>query len=149
MEATVDDNDERHLRRAIQLAADARSAGDMPFGSLLVGSGGEVLAESRNTVLTERDITAHPELKLARWAGRELTGDAAQVTTMYTSCQPCPMCAGAIERSGIQRVVFALSGDELQELRAPHRIPPETAGVRYDGPALLDEARGPLIGYYG
>ncbi|HYI17138.1 MAG TPA: nucleoside deaminase, partial [Solirubrobacteraceae bacterium] len=64
--------DERHLRRAIELAAAARAAGDMPFGSLLVGPAGEVLAEDRNTVLTERDVTAHPELKLARWAGREL-----------------------------------------------------------------------------
>jgi tRNA(Arg) A34 adenosine deaminase TadA len=58
--------DERHLRRAIELATQARATGDMPFGSLLVGPTGEVLGEARNTVITERDITAHPELKLAR-----------------------------------------------------------------------------------
>jgi len=58
--------DERHLRRAIELAAAARAARDMPYGSLLVGPTGEVLAEERNTVVTERDITVHPELKLTR-----------------------------------------------------------------------------------
>jgi tRNA(Arg) A34 adenosine deaminase TadA len=109
--------DEGPLRRAIELAAEARAAGDMPYGSLLVGPAGEVLVEDRNTVLTERDITAHPELKLARWAARQLDADVARRTTMYTSCQPCPMCAGAIARSGLGRVVFALAGEQLQGLR--------------------------------
>jgi tRNA(Arg) A34 adenosine deaminase TadA len=110
------EDDERHLRRAIELAAAARAAGDMPFGSLLVGPAGEALAEDRNTVLTEHDITAHPELKLARWAARQLDADVARETTMYTSCQPCPMCTGAISRCGLGRVVFALSNEQLQEL---------------------------------
>jgi tRNA(Arg) A34 adenosine deaminase TadA len=140
--------DERHLRRAIELAAAARAAGDMPFGSLLVGPTGEVLVEDRNTVLTERDVTAHPELKLARWTGRELTADVARGTTMYTSCQPCPMCAGAIARSGLGRVVFALSGEQLQGLRPPGAVAPDAAEVRYEGPALFDEASVPIEGYY-
>jgi tRNA(Arg) A34 adenosine deaminase TadA len=139
------ETDERHLRRAIALAAEARAAGDMPYGSLLVGPAGEVLAEDRNTVLTERDIAAHPELKLARWAARQLDADAARGTTMYTSCQPCPMCTGAIARSGLGRVVFALAGEQLQALGA---VSPDAAEVAYDGPALFDEARVPIDGYY-
>ena len=137
--------DEGHLRRAIELAAEARAAGDMPYGSLLVGPAGEVLVEDRNTVLTERDITAHPELKLARWAARQLDADVARKTTMYTSCQPCPMCAGAIARSGLRRVVFALAGKQLQGLGAAS---PDAAEVTYEGPALFDEARVPIDGYY-
>ena len=93
----------------------------MPFGSLLVGPAGDVLAEDRNTVLSAHDVTAHPELKLARWAGRELTADDARATTMYTSCEPCPMCRGAIARSGLGRVVFALSGDQLRNSGRPAR----------------------------
>ena len=139
------ETDERHLRRAIALAAEARAAGDMPYGSLLVGPAGEVLAEDRNTVLTERDIAAHPELKLARWAARQLDADTARGTTMYTSCQPCPMCTGAIARSGLGRVVFALAGEQLQALGA---VSPDAAEVAYDGPALFDEARVPIDGYY-
>ena len=142
------ETDERNLRRAIELAAEARAAGDMPFGSLLVGPGGDVLAEDRNTVLTERDITAHPELKMARWAARQLEPETARQTTMYTSCQPCPMCTGAIARSGLGRVVFALSGEQLQELRPPGAVSPDAAQIAYEGPALFDEARVPIEGYY-
>jgi tRNA(Arg) A34 adenosine deaminase TadA len=140
--------DERHLRRAIELAAAARGAGDMPFGSLLVGATGEVLAEGRNTVVTEQDITAHPELKLARWAARQLDANAARQTTMYTSCQPCPMCTGAIARSGLRRVVFALSGEQLHELKPTGAVSPDAAQVAYEGPALFTEARVPIDGYY-
>ncbi|GAA3446540.1 nucleoside deaminase [Planomonospora venezuelensis] len=137
-------DDERFLRRAIELAAGARAAGEAPFGSLLVGPDGRVLAEGYNTVAGDRDISAHPELKLARWAARELDPGTAAATTMYTSCQPCGMCAGAIERSGLGRVVFALSDEQLGELKPgggrPH--------VPYEGPALFDEARVPVDGYY-
>jgi tRNA(Arg) A34 adenosine deaminase TadA len=141
-------DDELHLRRAVELAAAARAAGDMPYGSLLVGPAGDVLAEDRNTVVTEHDIAAHPELKLARWAARQLDADAARRTTLYTSCQPCPMCTGAIARSGLGRVVFALSAEQLQQLRPPGAVSPDAAQVAYEGPALFDEARVPIDGYY-
>jgi tRNA(Arg) A34 adenosine deaminase TadA len=61
-------DDERFLSRAIEPAGAAREAGNAPFGSLLVSAAGEILVEDVNTVATERDITAHPEPKLA--AGR-------------------------------------------------------------------------------
>lgn len=137
-------DDENFLRRAIELAAKARATGDAPFGSLLVGPGGDVLAEEHNTVLSDADISAHPELKLARWAARELDSGTAAATTMYTSCQPCGMCAGAIERSGLGRVVFALSNEQLTNLKPPAA----GADVRHEGPALFDEARIPVEGYY-
>lgn len=140
--------DERHLRRAIELAAAARAAGDMPYGSLLADPAGEVLAEDRNTVVTEQDITAHPELKLARWAARRLDRDVAGQTTMYTSCEPCTMCRGAIARSGLGRVVFALSGEQVGEFKPPGAVSPDAAEVAYEGPALFAEARVPIDGYY-
>ncbi|MFI7454242.1 nucleoside deaminase [Nonomuraea sp. NPDC049714] len=137
-------DDERHLRRAIELAASARQAGNPPFGSLLVSQDGTVIAEERNTSLADSDITAHPELKLARWAARELDADTAAVTTMYTSCQPCGMCTGAIERSGLGRVVFALSSEQLDGLKPGGGF----SHVPHEGPALYDEARAPVDGYY-
>ncbi|HEX5595940.1 MAG TPA: nucleoside deaminase, partial [Micromonosporaceae bacterium] len=89
--------------------------------------------------------TAHPELKLARWAARELTSERAAATTMFTSCQPCPMCATAIGRSGLGRVVYALSAEQFEEVKpATPPLPP----VRYEGPALFDEARQPIDNYY-
>ncbi|WP_425435626.1 nucleoside deaminase [Lentzea kentuckyensis] len=135
---------EEHLRRAIALAAEARAGGNPPFGSLLVGPDGAVLAEERNSSLTDDDITAHPELKLARWAARSLDAATAAGTTMYTSCEPCGMCSGALARSGIGQVVFALSGDQLGGLRTIGGFPV----VPTDGPHLYDEAKVPVEGYY-
>ncbi|GAA2354797.1 nucleoside deaminase [Nonomuraea africana] len=136
--------DERHLRRAVELAAASREGGNPPFGSLLVGPDGDVLAEDHNTSITDSDITAHPELKLARWAARELDPGTAAGTTMYTSCQPCGMCTGAIERSGLGRVVFALSNEQLAELKPGGGFPQPLL----EGPALYDVARIPVEGYY-
>lgn len=136
--------DEQFLRRAIELAAEARANGEAPFGSLLVGRDGSTLIEAYNTVLRDADISAHPELKLARWAARELDAETAAATTMYTSCQPCNMCTGAIERSGLGRVVFALSNTQLTGLKPGGGWPQ----VPQDGPALYEEARIPVEGYY-
>lgn len=135
---------EEHLRRAIALAAEARAGGNPPFGSLLVGPDGSILAEDHNTSLTDNDITAHPELKLARWAAQHLDKDTAAGTTMYTSCQPCGMCQGALARSGIGNVVFALSTEQLNGLKTSGDFP----AVPVDGPHLYDEAKTPVAGYY-
>ncbi|WP_214105790.1 nucleoside deaminase [Acrocarpospora catenulata] len=138
-------DDEKLLRRAVELAATARAFGNPPFGSLLADPDGTVLAEEHNTSLTDRDITAHPELKLARWAARELDPATAAATTLYTSCQPCGMCVGAIARSGLGRVVYALSNEQLATLK------PAGSGfcdAPAEGPALFDEARTPVEGYY-
>jgi tRNA(Arg) A34 adenosine deaminase TadA len=136
-------DDETFLRRAIELAATARASGDAPFGSLLVGPDGAILAEEHNTVLSDNDISAHPELKLARWAARELGASTAAVTTMYTSCEPCGMCTGAIERAGLARVVYALSNQQLAELKPAGGFAP----VPRVGPALFELGREVIAGY--
>ena len=137
--------DESLLRRAIGIAAHAVTLGEAPYGSLLAGPDGAILAEAHNTVRSDNDITAHPELKLARWAARELDPDTAARTTMYTSCQPCTMCSGGIVRSGLGRVVYALSTEQLIELNPQSGDSP---AVKQDGPALFDEARAPIDAYY-
>jgi tRNA(Arg) A34 adenosine deaminase TadA len=135
--------DNAYLRRAIEIAAAAVTTGDAPYGSLLVDANGAILIEEHNTVQRDRDISAHPELKLARWAARELSPEIAASTTMYTSCQPCGMCTGAIARSGLGRVVYALSTEQLIELHPGSDWPI----VPQDGPALFDQARVPIEDY--
>jgi tRNA(Arg) A34 adenosine deaminase TadA len=142
------DEDHRHLRRAIELAMAARDAGDQPYGSLLVGPDSAVLAEDRNTVVSQRDISGHPELELARWAARELSADVTRATTLYTSCEPCTMCRSAIARAGLGRVVFALSAEQLHDLIPAGAVSPDTTEVRYEGPTLFEEASVPIAGYY-
>jgi tRNA(Arg) A34 adenosine deaminase TadA len=140
----INSADEALLRQAIGIAARAVELGDAPYGSLLAGPDGTVLAEAHNTVRRDDDITAHPELKLARWAARELDADTAARTTMYTSCQPCGMCTGGIIRSGLGRVVYALATEQLIELNPDSGRP----DVPQDGPALFDEARIPIEAFY-
>jgi tRNA(Arg) A34 adenosine deaminase TadA len=144
----MNETDVQHLRRAVALAVQARAAGEQPYGSLLVGPEGDVLAEDHNTVSSDRDVTAHPELKLARWAAAQLTADAARATTLYTSCEPCAMCANVIARARIGRVVFALSGEQLARLKPAGAVAPDAWTPDREGPALFDEARRPIDGYY-
>jgi tRNA(Arg) A34 adenosine deaminase TadA len=136
--------DEALLRRAIAIAASAITQGDAPYGSLLADPGGAILVEAHNTVRRDNDISAHPELKLARWAARELTPEAAVRTTMYTSCQPCQMCTGGIVRSGLGRVVYALATEQFLRLNPGSDWPV----VPQEGPALFEEARVPIEEFY-
>ena len=136
--------DQTLLRRAIAIAAHAITLGDAPYGSLLADADGAILIEAHNTVRRDNDISAHPELKLARWAARELEPEAAARTTMYTSCQPCGMCTGGIARSGLGRVVYALSTQQFA-LLSPQ---PDWPSVAQEGPALFEEARVPIEEYY-
>jgi tRNA(Arg) A34 adenosine deaminase TadA len=135
---------EGFLRHAIELAAAARRAGNPPFGSLLVGPDGTVLVEEQNSTITDANISFHPELKLAVWAASQLDAETAAATTMYTSCQPCEMCSGALARSGLGRVVYALSGEQLNGLKTGGSFP----AVPQEGPGLYDEAKVPVDGYY-
>ena len=109
-------DDERHLLRAIELATAARAAGNHPFGSLIVGTSGQILLEAENTVVTAGDITGHAELNVVRAASMALGDGALRGATLYTSTEPCSMCAGAIYWAGIGRVVYALGSDTLAAL---------------------------------
>ena len=101
--------DLQHLRAAIAVARRAREHGNHPFGALLVDRDGQVLLEAENTVLTGPDCTGHAETNLMRLASRRFGADFLAGCSLYTSTEPCPMCAGAIYWGNVARVVFALS----------------------------------------
>ncbi len=104
--------DLRHLRRCVDLAEDALGAGDEPFGSLLVGPDGDVLAEALNRAVTG-DPTQHPELELAQWAAATLSAEVRAAATVYTSGEHCPMCSAAHAWAGLARIVYASSSEQL------------------------------------
>ena len=117
----VTDEDLTQLRRCIELAREALDRGDEPFGSVLVGGDGAVLAEQSNRINTQRDVTAHPELWLAQWAGHHLSPEECAAATMYTSGEHCPMCAAAHFWAGIGRLVYVMSGEQLGARCGPGR----------------------------
>ncbi|WP_210424069.1 nucleoside deaminase [Halorussus ruber] len=108
---------EPHVRRAIDLAREAGDRGDGPYGSLLVRDG-DVVMEETNRENTDDDIALHPELTLARRAARELDADARAEAVMYTSTEPCPMCAGGIAIAGLGGVVYRRSSPNASGKRS-------------------------------
>ncbi|TDD11726.1 nucleoside deaminase [Nonomuraea deserti] len=118
---SVDDltpTDLTHLRRCVELATEALESGDDPFGSVLAGADGAVLAEQRNREATTDDPTAHPELALSRWAAANLTPRQRSTATVYTSGEHCPMCSAAHAWVGLGRIVYVHSAAQLAEWRA-------------------------------
>lgn len=106
--------DETHLRRAIELAREARANGQHPFGALIVSAQGKVIVESRNNAVRPTgNPTQHAELLAWAIAGQMLPAEDLYAATLYTSTEPCAMCAGAIYWTGIGRVVYALAAANL------------------------------------
>lgn len=108
--------DQEYIRRAIAVAGKAREQGNHPFGAILVGPENQILLEAENTVITEKDITGHAETNLIRLASRQYPPEYLENCTLYTSTEPCPMCAGAIFWSNVRRVVYGLSAERLYSL---------------------------------
>ena len=117
-----DDAELKHLRRCVELAAEALEAGDEPFGSVLVAGDGRVLAEDRNRV-SGGDATRHPEFELARWAADNMTPQERARATVFTSGEHCPMCAAPHGSVGLGRIVYATSAEQLQAWLEEWEIP--------------------------
>ena len=92
----VKDDELPHLRRCVELAAEALEAGDEPFGSVLVDGAGTVLAED-----------------LARWSAAHMSPADRAAATVYTSGEHCPMCAAAHAWVGLGRIVYVASSEQL------------------------------------
>lgn len=103
-----------HVQRAIELGRESAERGDNPYGTVLVRED-RVVMEAHNAVVTDDDLAAHPELTLARRAVRELTPEERAKTVMYTSTEPCPMCAGGVYHAGLGGVVYSVSAERSRE----------------------------------
>lgn len=97
------------MRCALDLAAEAAAAGEVPVGALIVAADGTVLAQARNTREADRDPCGHAELLAIRAAAARLNDWRLEGTTLYVTLEPCAMCAGAILLARIPRVVFGAS----------------------------------------
>ena len=118
----MSDEDKKFLAMAIEEARKGLQKGEQPFGSVIVRNG-EVVGRAYNTVNSSGDPTNHAETAAVRDASANLKGSDWKECTLYTSCDPCPMCAGATMFSGIERLVIAARSAKLAELRGQ---PPRT-----------------------
>lgn len=142
------------VRRSIALSADAVAHGNHPFGALLAKDG-EILLEAENTIYTGHDVTHHAETNLVRLAVARYDSEFLAGCVLYTSTEPCAMCAGAIYWSGIGAVVYACSAPRLAEyagagleLRCAEVFARGARPVAVLGPALEDEAAAIHAAYW-
>jgi tRNA(Arg) A34 adenosine deaminase TadA len=161
MEATATASDLQYLRHAIALAATSPARGKHPFAALIVDAHGEVLAEAGNAFgWPDGDATGHAELLAVRDASRRFPLARLAPATLYSSAEPCAMCAGAVYWSGLGRVVYALSEARLLTLTGAHPENPTLAlpcrevfahgqrAIVVIGPLLEDEAAVPHLGFW-
>jgi tRNA(Arg) A34 adenosine deaminase TadA len=153
--------DEHHLRAAFNVAHRAREDGNLPFGCVVVDAGDKVVIEQGNLALVPvRDATAHAESIAAGRASRQFRPRELAGFTLYSSAEPCAMCAGAIYWAGIGRVVYGLSEHQLKALTGNHPDNPTMdlpcrevlargqRRVEVVGPGLVEEALEPFEGFW-
>jgi tRNA(Arg) A34 adenosine deaminase TadA len=152
--------DELFLRRSFAVARRAISHGNHPFGAILVDQNRNVLIETENGYMPAHDGTAHAERLLATQACTTLPPVVLKGATLYSSAEPCAMCAGAIYWAGIGRLVYGLSEHRLRDLTGNHPENPTLdlpcrevfrCGQRPTevvGPLLEDEAAVPHAGVW-
>jgi tRNA(Arg) A34 adenosine deaminase TadA len=112
--------DEHFLRRSFAVARRAMTNGNHPFGAILVDQNRNVLIEAENGYMPAHDGTAHAERLLATQACTTLGPDILKNATLYSSAEPCAMCAGAIYWAGIGRLVYGLSEHRLRAVTGNH-----------------------------
>ena len=111
---------ESYLRRTFAIAAAAAETGSHPFGAILVGGDGTVLMEQGNAYLPDHDMTGHAERVLATRASCRFPPAELVDATLYSSAEPCAMCAGAAYWAGIGRIVYGLSESTLRQITGNH-----------------------------
>ena len=112
--------DEHFLRRSFDVARRSMTHGNHPFGAILVDRDRNVLIEVENGYMPSRDGTAHAERLLATQACTTFGPDVLKGATLYSSAEPCAMCAGAIYWAGIGRLVYGLSEHRLRGVTGNH-----------------------------
>ncbi|WP_299187101.1 nucleoside deaminase [uncultured Psychrobacter sp.] len=143
----ITDSDMQHLRRCVELAAEAVEAGDEPFGSVLVDVEGRVLHEDRNRANTV-DATYHPEIAVAKWAAQNMDPDARAKAVVYTSGEHCAMCSAAHAWAGLGRIVYVSSskqlGEWMEEMGVESSSPINTLSIQEVAPNIPVD--GPVAG---
>jgi tRNA(Arg) A34 adenosine deaminase TadA len=143
MDPEILPEDEEHLRHAFRLAGMARARGDRPFAAVVVAEDGTVLAEGLSTQGAGGGGTlAHSEMNAcAAVIGAGVPRPRLRRATIYSSGEPCAMCAAAIFYTGIGRVVYGLSAAAILHLR---NAQPHTAGLNLSARAVLGTAAEPV-----
>ena len=118
----MSDVDIEFMRIAIAEAEKARALGEVPVGACIVSAEGELLASASNRTITNSDPTAHAEILALRQAADKLGNYRLAGTTVYTTIEPCAMCAGALVNARVSRLVFGAHDERFGAVETKFRL---------------------------
>ena len=107
---------------ALEAAREAESAGEVPIGACLIDKSGEILAVAGNRTITDNDPTAHAEILVLREAAAKIGNYRLTQSCLYTTIEPCAMCAGALVNARIERLVFGAKDEKYGAVESVFRI---------------------------
>ncbi|HEX6126645.1 MAG TPA: tRNA adenosine(34) deaminase TadA [Pyrinomonadaceae bacterium] len=114
--------DEKWMGLAMEAARLAAELGEVPIGACLIDEGGSLIAQSSNRTITDNDPTAHAEINVIRQAARKIGNYRLTGSTLYTTIEPCVMCAGALVNARVKRLVFGARDERFGAVETLFRL---------------------------
>jgi len=115
-------NDEQLMRMALAEAVSARDLGEVPIGAVVIDANGDLLAAASNRTIIDSDPTAHAEILALRIAAHKIGNYRLTGCTLYTTIEPCVMCAGALVNARIDRIVFGAHDERFGAVETKFRL---------------------------
>jgi tRNA(adenine34) deaminase len=116
------DRDELYMQKAVEAARQAELLDEVPIGACLVSGNGEILAIAGNRTRTDCDPTAHAEVLVLREGAGKICNYRLTDSTLYTTIEPCAMCAGALIQARIKRLVFGAHDERFGAVETHFRL---------------------------
>lgn len=116
------ETDEFWMNKAIEAAIEAENFDEVPIGACLINEKNEILAIAGNRTRTDCDPTAHAEILVLREAAKKISNYRLTETTLYTTIEPCAMCAGALIQARVKRLVFGAHDERFGAVESVFRL---------------------------
>lgn len=116
------ESDEFWMNRAIEAAREAENIGEVPIGACLIDETGELLAVAGNRTITDSDPTAHAEILVLREAAAKIGNYRLLNSTIYTTIEPCAMCAGALVNARVKHLVYGAKDERFGAVETHFQI---------------------------
>ncbi len=147
----MSEKDEDWMRHAIQLARDAGEKGEVPVGAVIVDEKSSILAAASNVTIKNVDPTAHAEILALRIAATRVGNYRLNGATVYTTIEPCAMCAGALVHARIARLVYGAADERFGAVETHFRIcdsPELNHRIEITSGVLADECRALMQDFF-
>lgn len=118
----MNETDEFWMHQAINAALEAEKLDEVPIGACLISGNGDILAVAGNRTRTDCDPTAHAEILVLREAAKKIGNYRLTETTLYTTIEPCAMCAGALIQARVKRLVFGAHDERFGAVESVFRL---------------------------